>query len=55
MRSICLILSILFICSSANAAILVFSTNGTYITKPDIYTAATAADAAGKTETPHQK
>jgi hypothetical protein len=33
----------------SHAAILVFSPNGTYTTKPDLTTAATAADAAGKT------
>lgn len=34
---------------NANAAILVFSPNGSYTTKTTLYQAATAADAAGKT------
>lgn len=44
---IVLVLTLLAV--NANAAILVFSPNGTYTTKPDLATAATSADAVGKT------
>jgi hypothetical protein len=43
------VLFLILLYNSAFAAILVLSSDGTYITKPDLSTAATAAEFAGKT------
>ena len=49
MKRFILTLVMLLISTQAYAAILVFSPNGTFVVKPDLATAATAADVSGKT------
>lgn len=49
MRYLILVMLVFLLSTQSHAAILVFSPNGTYVTKTTLSTAATAADVAGKT------